>query len=218
MDRYTNCTIRTVLLVYYTQTYVNIYPCTSNKDDYSRIKSTKSPSFCTATFSACLTNLTVRLPQSRDSSCYVSRPILAPPPLWLQQHTDLRAHDFAHSADLWHQPRLANVTCALRLRYCAVNPAVVYHCQDSLSFSASRKPLAGTDIILLMTPEWSRQLNGLTCQLHSVRKWPWICYSCIRFKICLTEENIENTILGWKRRIWTTFVYNIKQELRRKFY
>jgi hypothetical protein len=50
------------------------------------------------------------LPQSRDCSCYVSRPILAPPPLWLQIHTDLCAHDFAHSPDLWHQPRLRSVT------------------------------------------------------------------------------------------------------------
>jgi hypothetical protein len=47
---------------------------------------------------------------SHDCSCCVSRPILAPPPLWQQKHT--RAHDFAHSPDLWHQPRLANVTCA----------------------------------------------------------------------------------------------------------
>jgi hypothetical protein len=40
---------------------------------YSRIKSTKSPSFCMTTFSASLTNRTVLLPQSRDCSCYVSR-------------------------------------------------------------------------------------------------------------------------------------------------
>jgi hypothetical protein len=52
------------------------------------------------------------LHQSRDNSCYVSRPILAPPPLWPQKHADLRADKFAHSHNLWHQPRLANVTCA----------------------------------------------------------------------------------------------------------
>jgi len=45
------------------------------------------------TLSVSLKNLTLLLPQSRDCSCYVSRPILAPPPLGLQQHTDLRAHD-----------------------------------------------------------------------------------------------------------------------------
>jgi hypothetical protein len=52
---------------------------------------------------------TAILPQSHDYSCYVSRPILAPPQLWLQKHTDLRAHDFAQSPDLWHQSRLANL-------------------------------------------------------------------------------------------------------------
>jgi len=40
------------------------------------------------TFSASLTNLRPRLPQSRDCSCCVSRRILARPPLWLQKHTD----------------------------------------------------------------------------------------------------------------------------------
>jgi len=45
------------------------------------------------TFSASLTKLTPLLPQSRDCNCYVSRPILAPPPLGLQQHADLCAHD-----------------------------------------------------------------------------------------------------------------------------
>ena len=54
---------------------------------YSRVKSTKCQSFYTTTFSASLTHLTALLPQSRDTSCYVSRPILAPPPLWLHKHT-----------------------------------------------------------------------------------------------------------------------------------
>jgi hypothetical protein len=49
------------------------------------------------TLSANLANLTVLLLQSHDRSCDVSRPILAPPPLRLQKHTDLREHDFVHS-------------------------------------------------------------------------------------------------------------------------
>jgi hypothetical protein len=77
-----------------------------------------------ATFSASLTNLTALLPQSHDCSCYVGIPILAPPPLWLQKHTDLRAHDFAHSPDLWHQSSLANVTCAWSWRLCGINCAI----------------------------------------------------------------------------------------------
>jgi hypothetical protein len=55
---------------------------------YSKITSTKSRSFCMTTFSASLTNLTALLPQSRDCSYDVSRQILAPPPLWLQKHTN----------------------------------------------------------------------------------------------------------------------------------
>jgi len=73
------------------------------------------------TFMASLKNLTALLPQSCDSSCYVSRPILAPPPLWLQKQTDLRARDFAHSPYLWHQLRLANATCAWSWILCGIN-------------------------------------------------------------------------------------------------
>ena len=86
---------------------------------------TKSPSFFIKYFGASVTNLTPLLPQSRDSSCYASRPILAPPPLWRQQHTDLRADDFAHSPDLWHQPRFANVTSAWSWRPCGINPVTL---------------------------------------------------------------------------------------------
>jgi hypothetical protein len=92
--------------------------------EYSKITFTKSPSFCITTFRASLTYLTALLPQSHDSSCYVSRPMLALPPLWLQKHTDLRAHDIAHSPDLWHQPRLTNVTCAWSWRLCGINSAI----------------------------------------------------------------------------------------------
>jgi len=82
----------------------------------------KSPSFCMTLFSASFTDLTAILPQSHDCTCYVSRRILAPPPLRLQKHADPRAHDFAHSPDLWHQPRLNNVTCAWSWRLCGFNP------------------------------------------------------------------------------------------------
>ena len=91
---------------------------------YSRITSTKFLTFCMTTFCASLTNLKALLLQSRDYNCYVSRPTLAPPPLWLQKHADLRAHDFTHSTDLWHQPRLANVTCVWSLRRFRINPTI----------------------------------------------------------------------------------------------
>ena len=103
----------------------SIHTCshpTINANTYIRITSIKSPSFCMITFSASLVNLTPILPQSHDCSYYVTRPILAPPPLWSQRRTDLRAHDFAHSPDLWHQLGLANVICVRSCRLCRVTP------------------------------------------------------------------------------------------------
>jgi hypothetical protein len=47
-----------------------------------------------------LTNLTPLLPQSHDCSCYVSRPIMAPPPLWFRNDIDLCAHDFAQTCNI----------------------------------------------------------------------------------------------------------------------
>ena len=90
---------------------------------YSRTTSTKSPSFHATTFSASLTYLTALLPQPRDCGCYVSRWILAPPPLWQQKHNDPRAHEFAHSPYFCHQPRYANFNCAWSCRLCGINPA-----------------------------------------------------------------------------------------------
>jgi hypothetical protein len=57
------------------------------------------------TFGASLTNFTVLLPQLRDCSYYLSIRILAPPTLWMQKHTDIRAQDFAHPPALYHQPK-----------------------------------------------------------------------------------------------------------------
>ena len=58
---------------------------------------------------------------SHDCSSYVSRPILAPPPLWMQKQSDRRAHDFAHCPDLWHQPRFSKFTCAWSWRLRGIN-------------------------------------------------------------------------------------------------
>jgi len=78
-----------------------------------------------ATFNASLTNLRVLLLQSRDYSCYVSRRIPTPPLFRLQKHSDLRAHEFAHSPDLWHQPRRSNVICIWGWKLCGINPAII---------------------------------------------------------------------------------------------
>jgi len=87
---------------------------------YSRITPTKSPSFCLTTLSASLTNITAVLPQLRDSGCYVSKPIVAPPPLWLQKHIDICADHFAQSSDLWHHP-----TMTWSWRLCGISPALL---------------------------------------------------------------------------------------------
>ena len=94
-------------------------------------------------------NSTDFLPQSRDSSWYISRPILAPPPLWLQKHTDLRAHEFAQSFYLWQQPRFAKITCAWSRIICGINSAIkeaeffFISCQ-SLSYSLKCNSLVAT--------------------------------------------------------------------------
>ena len=73
------------------------------------------------TSSTSLVNLTTLLPQSHDCSCYVSRPVLAPSPLWLQKDCDLRVEDFAHSAYLRNKLRLPNLTCARSWTLCGIN-------------------------------------------------------------------------------------------------
>jgi hypothetical protein len=86
-----------------------------------------------------ITNLTAPLSLSHDCSFYVSRRILAHPPFWLQKQTDLRGHDFAHSPDLTHQPRLADFTCALSWRLFGINPAIPPN-SDSMYFHSKLTP------------------------------------------------------------------------------
>ena len=40
---------------------------------------------------------------------------------WLQKHIYIRAHDFAYSPDMRHQPRPDNVTCAWSWRLCGTD-------------------------------------------------------------------------------------------------
>jgi len=70
------------------------------------------------TFKANLTNLTV-LDQSHDC-----KRIMTPSSLRLQKHTDLSAHDFAYSPDLWHHPWFTEVTCLCSWRLCGINSAI----------------------------------------------------------------------------------------------
>jgi len=47
--------------------------------------------------------------------------MLALTPFWLQKRADLRAHDLAHSLDMWRRSRLANVTCLWSWRLSGIN-------------------------------------------------------------------------------------------------
>jgi hypothetical protein len=106
------------------------------------------------TFSAMLTNFTVFLFQSRDYSCYVSWRMPSPPPLWLHKHTNLWAHNFAHSPELWHQPKVAKVTCAWIWRLCGIFPAICnVHCIDHNSRSVD-----GLSSLLRHRRHWFRCL------------------------------------------------------------
>jgi hypothetical protein len=93
---------------------------TASLKAYNRSTSKKSPTICMTTFSTSLTNLTALPRQQHDSSYYVIRWILTSPPLWLQKHTHVGTHKFAHPLNGWHQPRLANFTCALSWRHCGI--------------------------------------------------------------------------------------------------
>lgn len=95
-------------------------------ENFNRITSTKSPPICMKTFRANLTNITILLPQSNDRSYYVSKRILTPQPLWLQKHTDLLANGFAYSTNLWHQLRLAKVTCSWIWKLFGINTAILF--------------------------------------------------------------------------------------------
>jgi hypothetical protein len=87
---------------------------------------------------ASLTNLTALLPQSRDCSCYVSGPLLAPAPLRLQKHADVLT--YAHTI-----PRTVP-TCDISL--------------GSLTLPASE---AGDFVELILLYCRSSDANGSTC-------------------------------------------------------
>jgi hypothetical protein len=88
------------------------------------LHSPSSRHFAWLPFSASPIYLTTILPQSHDSSCYVSRPILAPPPLWQQKLSELSAHDFEPCLDSWHNPVLVKVSCTRSWRLYGINPAI----------------------------------------------------------------------------------------------
>jgi hypothetical protein len=101
---------------------------------YSWFKSTKSPSLCMNTIVASLTNLMGLLSQSRDCSRYVSRRLLAPPSLSAETHWPTRIR---LRACLWHQFRLAEVTCPWSWRLWGISPAIHNFLIAALHFTGS---------------------------------------------------------------------------------
>ena len=75
-----------------------------------------------------LTNVTVLLTQSRDSSRYVSRTLLASSPLWLQKHTDLRAQYFAKTPGIRNLPIIAKFIVPVAGDF--VELILLYQCAD----------------------------------------------------------------------------------------
>jgi hypothetical protein len=129
---------------------------------YSRITSTRSSSFFMTTFSASFTNHEIPLPQWHDCSHNASRQILALTDIWLQKHTDLRAHDYAHCTDLWHQPSLAKVTFAWSWRLCEITPLILLvYCSSvcgrpcTIGFSAFEKYIFSCNLIPSWKPRWA---------------------------------------------------------------
>jgi hypothetical protein len=111
----------------------------------------KSPSLCMATFRASFTNLMTLWHHSHYSTCYTSRRTLASPLLWLQKCNGLRAQDLPHSPYLWHEPRLANVTCAWSWRLYGINPAILL--QNMI--------MQLTDVTA--STSWFRVISGYQC-------------------------------------------------------
>jgi hypothetical protein len=102
--------------------------------EYSRITSTKSPSLCVTT-DASRTKLTALLPQSHICSSWISRRILALPPLRVQKHAYPRTYKFAHSSSFLHQTlrylcltldALWNYTCYTHLNVMSFIPTRIY--------------------------------------------------------------------------------------------
>ena len=93
---------------------------------YSRITSSKSLSFCTTNFSASLTHLTVPLLQSRDYSCYVSRPSTGTSAVRTAKDTLFYVHTTSRALPaLWRLPMLTKDACAWSWRLYGINPAIL---------------------------------------------------------------------------------------------
>ena len=97
------------------------------EDFYIRIASTKSLSFWMTTFSASLTHLRFLLLNVTWLQLQRKQTNNDIRPCWLQKRIYLHAHDLSQPPDLWHQPRLNNVTCAWSWGLPGINPSIVLY-------------------------------------------------------------------------------------------
>ena len=99
---------------------------------YSKITSTESLSFCITTVSASVTNLTAPPTQSHDCSCYVSWPMLANPPPWLQP-----------TRKLTNAGKSTALTAANTLTYAHTTSRILSTCEIGLGSLTLPAPEAG---------------------------------------------------------------------------
>jgi len=88
--------------------------------------------------------------------------IPAHPPLRLYKPTDRHPHDLAHSPDLWHQSRLANVTYARSWGLCGITPVTAdeLHTRWRKSNSTLQATWQISSVMwLLRHPEYQLLLN-----------------------------------------------------------
>jgi hypothetical protein len=98
----------------------------------------KTPKFWMPVISASLKKITAHLPQSRDFSCYVSRPVLTRPPPRLQNH----AHTISRTLPACNIILVsANVTFASSWELWGINP-VIYSENNASVDSAGDRTLA----------------------------------------------------------------------------
>jgi len=157
------------------------------------------------TFTASLTNLTGLQPQSMSAVSTYADEYWHLLPTWLQIHTDLRAHDFAHSADLWHQPRHVNVTCARTWRLCGINPAIHFCMEREL-------------VVVSLCPECCSNINRCQWHLqqHRLQFISWIV------KLCVTELVFQESLqcTGKRERLahvcfvyWLIYIWLVKSNV-----
>ena len=147
----------------------------------SGITSKKSPPFRTTPSSASLPTITALLHQSRDCSCYVSRPILARPLLCLQKHTNLLT--YAHTI------RRTLPTCDISLGSLALPTSeagdfvelILLYCRSSDMSGSTCSDFTATRVLCLLTKSPLSPAVGYTVIYYYVllhimfEHFPFLC-------------------------------------------